>query len=157
MASMDFKDNFEVEIEMQCSPDAEKYPFKLLLSIEDKDTFECTILSIEKNEEIIGPCELNIPKIILRQNRMRTFEYTITKIDKEAFKNCNYIDVITIPDSVTSIGIGAFEGCSNLTSINIPFGVESIYKGTFFNCSKFCTSKYSLSVLSYSVSGTLPI
>ncbi len=45
----------------------------------------------------------------------------IDTIPASAFKGCNGITSITVPDSVTSIGEGAFNGCSLLRSITLPF------------------------------------
>lgn len=39
-------------------------------------------------------------------------------IGNSAFKDCNYLTNITIPDKVTSIGDYAFSGCDSLTEIN---------------------------------------
>ena len=52
-----------------------------------------------------------------------------------AFKNCNGLTSVTIPNSVTSIGYSAFRGCSSLTSVTIPNSVTSIGKYAFNNCS----------------------
>ena len=46
---------------------------------------------------------------------------SITTIPKDAFKNCNRIKSIVVPDTVTSIAVGAFAGCIQLESITIPF------------------------------------
>ena len=57
--------------------------------------------------------------------------YTVKSIDYEAFRNCNTLISVTIPNSVTEIGINAFKGCSSLASITIPRSVNRIYEGAF--------------------------
>ena len=59
---------------------------------------------------------------------------SVTSIGYGAFMDCTGLEVIIIPDGVTSIGSSAFFRCSNLTSINIPDGVTSIGTRTFYNC-----------------------
>ena len=62
--------------------------------------------------------------------------YSIRKgvkiIGKRAFKFCDFLTNIIIPESVTNIGEDAFSCCKSLTSINIPDCVTSI--GAFFDC-----------------------
>ena len=50
-----------------------------------------------------------------------------TTIEDSAFKGCNKLKSIVIPNNVTSIGKGAFSGCSALESMTLPFagGVNS--------------------------------
>ena len=57
----------------------------------------------------------NITKVILGDG--------ITKISKEAFKNCTKLDSIHLSDSVTEFGDRCFYGCSSLTRIHIPIGL----------------------------------
>ncbi len=60
--------------------------------------------------------------------------YTVTSIGGEAFRNCDELTGITIPDSVISIGANAFSGCSNITSITISNAVTKIGDYAFSNC-----------------------
>ncbi len=45
----------------------------------------------------------------------------IDTIPADAFKGCNAITSIVVPESITTIGEGAFNGCSSLRSITLPF------------------------------------
>ena len=45
----------------------------------------------------------------------------VKEISENAFKDCEILEKMIIPDSITKIGKGAFEGCTSLTSITIPF------------------------------------
>ena len=66
-----------------------------------------------------------------------------TVVPAYAFRNCSFIETITIPDSTTSIGGFAFYNCSSLKRLNsntdgifnIPTGVTSIITYSFYNCS----------------------
>ncbi len=58
----------------------------------------------------------------------------VTRIGKNAFEWCLYLESINIPDNVTSIGDGAFSVCGSLTSISLPDSVTSIGNWAFFQC-----------------------
>ena len=60
--------------------------------------------------------------------------YRVTKIDREAFYNCKFLNSIEIPDSVISIGTQAFYNCESLTSIKIGNSVTSIGEQAFCDC-----------------------
>ena len=85
------------------------------------------------------------------------FDGNVTAIGNEAFKDCDKLTDITIPEKVTTIGDHAFDGCTSLgapnttsgptlmapakapaqsdeTSIVIPDGVTSIGAYAFQNC-----------------------
>ena len=61
--------------------------------------------------------------------------YEVLEVRCWAFKGCDSLTSVIIPEGVTSIEGSAFKGCSSLTSINIPEGVTSIGHGAFFKCS----------------------
>ena len=59
---------------------------------------------------------------------------SVTSIEGGAFYQCNGLTNVTIPNSVTSIGVSAFSGCGSLTSIIIPNSVTSIGSQAFYDC-----------------------
>lgn len=60
--------------------------------------------------------------------------YSVTKIGENAFKKCQTLTSVTIPESVTEIGVYSFTRCENLTSVTIPESVTLIDYGAFENC-----------------------
>ena len=58
----------------------------------------------------------------------------VTAVENYAFKNCEQITSVTLPDSVTAIGDCAFWGCRNLRSVHLPDGVTSIGVFAFRDC-----------------------
>lgn len=55
-------------------------------------------------------------------------------IGNNAFKRCEFLTNINIPNSVTKIGRNAFWGCDSLTSINISNSVTNIEDCAFCGC-----------------------
>ena len=58
----------------------------------------------------------------------------VLSIGDYAFRNCSFLESITIPTSVTSIGKSAFYGCSGLTSVTLPSTLTSTGDGSFEGC-----------------------
>ncbi len=56
-------------------------------------------------------------------------------ISSDAFRECKWLENVTIPNSVTSIGDGAFYDCSSLMEVTIPGSVSNIFDYTFLGCS----------------------
>ena len=89
-----------------------------------------------KGEVEVHDCDdsavsVNIPKFVSYDG----YDYYVTSIGEDAFKYCEDITGITMPDSITSIGDGAFYDCESLMSIIIPDGVTSISQNAFYGCS----------------------
>ena len=69
-------------------------------------------------------------------------------IPGSAFKGCEKLTSIVIPEAVVEIESYAFSNCVNLTSIILPEGIRTINNHTFYNC----TSLSSI-IIPSSVSG----
>jgi hypothetical protein len=70
---------------------------------------------------------------------------SLTTIDEDAFYKCN-MSTITIPSSVSNIGAGAFYQCKSLTNVTIPDGVTSLENSTFSGCSALTTVSLPASI-----------
>lgn len=57
-----------------------------------------------------------------------------TRIDEQAFSNCQYLSNINLPHGLLEIKANAFESCTNLTRVTIPDTVTSIETYVFRNC-----------------------
>lgn len=66
----------------------------------------------------------------------------VTRIGDEAFKWCQSLESLTLPNSITSIGDAAFEGCTSLTSITLPENLASIGRDAFYGCSSLSYHNY---------------
>lgn len=60
---------------------------------------------------------------------------TVTRIYDRAFYNCGALTSVTLPENISFINEELFYNCSSLTSVNIPKSVEQIGKYAFYGCS----------------------
>ena len=88
--------------------------------------------------------EIEIPEKVVYNEKT----YEVTSISSEAFKNCDDLTSINIPNSVTTIGNNAFYDCDALTSINIPNSVTTIGSAVFKNCPNLSSVTISNGVIS---------
>ena len=70
----------------------------------------------------------------LLKREPKKFWRWVTGIGERAFKDCEYLESIVIPDRVTFIGKRAFSGCTRLKSIVLPDRVTFIGESAFENC-----------------------
>ena len=56
------------------------------------------------------------------------------KIEKFAFRECNNISQVELPQSVKELGAGAFASCYELKKINLPENLEIIGEACFADC-----------------------
>lgn len=69
------------------------------------------------------------------QTKLKTVTFTSgTSIKEGAFRNCENLTSVTLPEGLNSIGVKAFSGCGNLQSINVPNSVTSIGERAFLGC-----------------------
>ena len=75
---------------------------------------------------------------------------TLESIGRKAFKNCNNLSEIRIPnpENLKSIGDSAFLNCYNLKSFVIPTSVSIINAGTFSGCESLDSIDIPIGVLS---------
>ena len=88
-------------------------------------------------------------KLLKASSSLREKEYVVREgtevICDGAFRGCDSLQSVTIPNSVTKIGDRAFSACFSLQSVTIPNSVTKIGDGAFLGCNIcffICNSTY---------------
>ena len=87
--------------------------------------------------------------------------YTVASIKSDAFRECNGLTSVIIPNSVRTIDYYAFADCKNLTSVVIGDSVKKIGKDAFLYCNNLSKVEFasieSLLEIEYDGYGSNPI
>lgn len=75
---------------------------------------------------------INIPAAVTYNGR----KFCVTGIGRAAFRDCENLLAVMLPESITSIGSSAFENCYNVEQINLPNTISVIGEGAFESCRK---------------------
>ena len=70
------------------------------------------------------------------------------KLGYGAFRFCEDLSAVQLPEGIAEIGEWTFEGCVNLKAITLPYGIKTIPEGTFRGCSSLSTVTMYDSVVS---------
>lgn len=70
--------------------------------------------------------------------------YPVTEIEKSAFKNNIYVELVSLPSGLKTIGQEAFSGCTSLKQISIPDSVTDMGDDVFNGCYSLVSAKMSL-------------
>ena len=63
-------------------------------------------------------------------------DFSVNKIEDEAFLNRKNLISVEIPESISSIGKRIFSGCTSLCSAKLPSTIDSIGESTFYGCER---------------------
>ena len=74
--------------------------------------------------------EISIPDSVEFNGKI----YTVTRIDEDAFKRCEKLRKVTLPNSIKVLGYYSFMFCNSLEYINLPEGLEEIGAQAFAEC-----------------------
>ena len=106
--------------------------------------------------EIVG-CETDVTEVIIPEIINNK---PVTKIAEKAFKDCNDLISVTIPETIIYIGTNAFTSCENLKDIQMPETYIEIKRGAFHGTKWYQSHRYEsvtyLGNMVYSSQGDLP-
>ena len=89
---------------------------------------------------------------IIMFNELKYFT-GLKEIPSNAFKSCDKLNFVTLPNSLSLIGSYAFSDCTNLKRITIPASVVSIQKGAFYRSKNLKSVSFEKGSLLTSIPG----
>lgn len=123
-----------------------------------KDAFkDCTCYEVYDNIRYIGPFLIEVEDKTQESYSIKT---TTKWIAHEAFRNCENLYSITIPEGVIDIEERAFFNCSMLRQINLPSTLQHIgawaFNGTFYANKEANWEEYGLYIDKYLLNVSRP-
>lgn len=100
----------------------------MFFSINAKGVNTCEV-TFDKGSDYSGI--ITIPGTVEYQGQT----YKVTAIGKDAFRNCQNIIMVKIPNNVRTIKESAFENCQRMKLVELPPSIMQIQKRAFANCS----------------------
>ena len=97
--------------------------------------------SVAKTVEVIAnnyQYDITIPETVTPD----TITWTVTSIGASAFKDCEDLYSVTLPNTITSIGSSAFSGAKLLSQINLSTNLKTIGAYAFNNCNNLTTIEF---------------
>lgn len=90
-------------------------------------------LDSEKNEWYVNKAvDRSLERVSIEKE---IFDVPVTYIADNAFRDCENLEKVKIPDSVKSIGESAFYNCSALETVNLPEDIWVLEGNLFYGCS----------------------
>lgn len=93
------------------------------VTVVGKECFTCSTWSRATKEQVAN--RKKITEVIIPEG--------ITRIEEEAFRECENLQRVQLPPTLKSIGQSAFSQCKNLKQVNLPEGVE-LDNHAFWGC-----------------------
>ncbi len=78
-----------------------------------------------------------------------TIPNSVTWVMSQAFRNCDNLEKIKLPEFIHEISYGCFAECDKLNNVVIPNGVEEIYSSAFENCKSLTNITFSNNTRNY--------
>ena len=114
------------------------HPIEFTTIVKDMNTGNTGSISVfrlAKIDEVYFSCE-EVTEGLFADSKIKKITLTpnVKTISSMAFRSCDSLTSIVIPNSVTTIGNAAFYDCDALTSITIPDSVTSLGNQAFYIC-----------------------